>query len=132
MILNNKRGQVETGELVSLIFIMLILVLYMIFIVSGSVLSGEVKNVIKAKDDVLAYTYHTDLVNYLNTNVEYDLDEDGFKENVLMIDIFKEYFEEKKHEDFIEERTEEFLEKEEAKVKIKGKKIVKAKDIKEI
>jgi len=83
----NKHGQVETADMVSLIFTFIILIFYILFIVLGSLVSGEIESVIDAETNIEAYNYYPNIINYLNTQIEYH------GKNVSFYDIVIEYVE---------------------------------------
>jgi len=60
------------ADVISIFIIILFLVLYLIFIVFGTVGAGEVKEVIEANENISVLNYFPAFQSYLITNVTYD------------------------------------------------------------
>lgn len=103
MILNNKRGQVETGDIVAIIFIFIILILSSVLIFTGSFNTGEIESIVRANDNVKVYNYYPDVVNFLNSDVMLD------GEDLQMSDLIINYLETGENKDLVEGEIQGFL-----------------------
>ena len=110
MILKNKKGQSEIADVVAIILIFLILIGYLFFIVFGSIGPGnEIKSTTTTKSEIEAYNYHMDLVNYLNTEIEYNGENVSF--GLLIEDYTSSELNDKNLHDFLKKESKPIFEK---------------------
>ena len=65
MIFKNKRGQIESADIVAIMLIFVILIFYSIYAFTGSLNTGEIESVVKADNKVKNYNYYPDVVNFI-------------------------------------------------------------------
>jgi hypothetical protein len=105
----NKKGVgLVVSNMMATFFVIFILALYFVFIVLGSFTTGEIESVIESEDKVVAYNYYPTLVNFLNTEVGYEL---NGKNEVLILDIIRDHSETENHDDILNEKVKELFSK---------------------
>jgi hypothetical protein len=103
MILKNKRGQIETSDVVAVMFIFILLIFYSIYTFAGSANTGEIQSLVYADDKVKTYNYYPDIINFLNNELMLN------GEDLLMSDLIKTYLVNGENKDLIEGEVLGFL-----------------------
>ncbi|MBT3690854.1 hypothetical protein HOG16_01260 [Candidatus Woesearchaeota archaeon] len=103
MIFKNKRGQIESADIVAIMLIFVILIFYSIYAFTGSLNTGEIESVVKADNKVKNYNYYPDVVNFLNTEVMLD------DEDILISDLIKNYMSSGENKELVEGEVQGFL-----------------------
>ncbi len=103
MILRNKKGQIETSDIVSIMFIFIFLIFYVLYTIAGSANTGEIESMITASDKAKTYNYYPDLVNFLNNEIILP------DEKISMGELFVMYLDSGQYKDLVEGEVEGFL-----------------------
>ncbi len=101
--MRNKRGQIETSDIVATMFIFIILIFFIIYTFAGSLHTGEIESLIKANDKVKTYNYYPDLINFLNNEIILE------DRDILMKELFEIYLESGEYSELVEEEVSGFL-----------------------